>query len=107
MGDFELAALAAMREVEIAVRAASGLSNELIGVPLMQEAFKRGGPLSDDRAHPAEAVAQMNLFMGAIGLFKNPPSHRRVTYEDPAAASEVVLLADLLLRLVPPSVSHE
>jgi hypothetical protein len=33
-------------------------------------------------------------------VFKNPSSHRQVEYDDPTAASEVVLLADLLLRLL-------
>ena len=48
----------------------------------------------------AEARATMQLFAGAIGLFKNPASHRPVNYTDPTLAVEVVLLADLLLRLV-------
>lgn len=42
----------------------------------------------------------MEMFAGAIGLFKNPPSHRRVDYSDPTEAAEVVLLADLLLRIL-------
>ncbi|WP_442792216.1 TIGR02391 family protein [Amycolatopsis sp. NBC_01307] len=42
----------------------------------------------------------LNLFKGAIGMFKNPTSHRAVKYEDPAVASDAVLLADLLLRLL-------
>lgn len=42
----------------------------------------------------------MELFKGAIGLFKNPPSHRRVDYSDPTEAAEVLLLADLLMRLL-------
>ena len=42
----------------------------------------------------------MELFAGAIGTFKNPPSHRQVNYADPTEASEVVLLADLLMRLL-------
>ncbi|MBB3082548.1 hypothetical protein [Geodermatophilus sabuli] len=33
-------------------------------------------------------------------MFKNPPSHRQVDYSDPTLASEVVLLADLLLRIL-------
>ena len=42
----------------------------------------------------------MELFAGSIGTFKNPPSHRQVNYGDPTEASEVVLLADLLMRLL-------
>ena len=42
----------------------------------------------------------MELFAGAIGTFKNPPSHRQVDFADPTEASEVVLLADLLMRLL-------
>jgi uncharacterized protein (TIGR02391 family) len=69
-------------------------------VKLMREAFKQGGPLADARADGGEQVATMELFAGAIGTFKNPTSHRPVSYEDPAEAAEVVLLADLLMRLL-------
>jgi hypothetical protein len=33
-------------------------------------------------------------------LFKNPSSHRQVDFADPTVASEIVLLADLLLRML-------
>ncbi|WP_353962163.1 TIGR02391 family protein [Micromonospora sp. NBC_00362] len=45
-------------------------------------------------------MAQMELCTGAIGLFKNPSSHRRVDYSDLTKAAETILLADLLLRLL-------
>jgi uncharacterized protein (TIGR02391 family) len=97
-----LAVFAAMREVEIRVRELAGAPASLLGVPLMQQAFapKSPGPLVDTNAEGGEQEAAMNLFKGAIGLFKNPTSHRAVDYDDPIVASEVVLLADLLLRLL-------
>jgi hypothetical protein len=67
----------------------------------MTEAFKEGGPLFDGSLDRGESQAMMALFRGAIGGFKNPPNHRAVDYGgDPVEASEVVLLADLLLRLL-------
>lgn len=54
----------------------------------------------DPRLERGEQQARMALYWGAIGMFKNPSSHRQVDYEDPVLASEVILLADLLLRLL-------
>ena len=99
-GDFEAAAFMAMNEVEVAVREAGDLDPGLVGTKLMQEAFKSGGPLHQAELDPGESVATMELFKGAIGLFKNPSSHRRVDFSDPTEAAEVVLLADLLLRVL-------
>ena len=102
MGEFELATFAAMRQVEIRVRELGDFGAEQIGVNLMTAAFspKVPGPLTDTAAEPGEQEALMFLFRGAIGMFKNPPSHRAVDYDDPTIAAEIVLLADLLLRLL-------
>lgn len=106
-GDFEAAAFMSMKEVEVAVRELSGLDDSLVGTKLIQEAFRppkspdaEAGPLYQADADPGEAVALMELFKGAIGTFKNPSSHRRVDFSDATEAAEVVLLADLLLRLL-------
>ena len=104
MGEFEPAVLVALREVEIRVRRMSGFGEDKLGVQLMTAAFnpnpKTPGPLVDSGAEAGEQEATMALFRGAMGLFKNPPSHRAVDYGDPTFAAEVVLLADLLLRIL-------
>ena len=90
-----------MREVEIRVRNLAGLGSSLIGVRLMRSALNpEDGPLSDPDLDAGERVGVMELFSGAIGTFKNPPSHRQVDCTDPTTAAEVVLLADLLMRLL-------
>lgn len=99
-GDWETAAFAALKAVEVEVRRLADLQAGLIGVKLMQEAFRTGGPLADTSAEAGEQVATMQLFMGAIGAFKNPASHRTVHFDDPTEAAEVVQLADLLLRIL-------
>ena len=101
LGEFELAVFAAMKEVEVMVRELTGEPSSLIGTKLMQHAFSaEKGALTDAAADPGEQVAMMELFKGAIGLFKNPTSHRPVDYDDPTLAAEVILFADLLLRLL-------
>jgi uncharacterized protein (TIGR02391 family) len=99
-GDYETAAFAAMKAVEVEVRNLSGLAPDLIGTKFMKEAFKQGGPLSDASADKGEQVATMNLFMGAIGACKNPASRRTVVSNDALEAAEVVQSADLLLQML-------
>jgi uncharacterized protein (TIGR02391 family) len=100
IGEYEIAAFAAMREVEIRVRELANFDSSLIGVKLMRKAFGNGGALANPSLDAGERVGIMELFAGAIGTFKNPPSHRQVDYSNPAEASEVVLLADLLMRIL-------
>lgn len=101
LGDYETASFAAMKAVEVAVREAASLSNEILGVNLMRKAFNpKDGTLRDLEAEGGEQQATADLFAGAIGAFKNPASHRTVKFEDPMEAAEVIQLADLLLRIV-------
>lgn len=99
-GDYETAVFAAFKEVEIAVRAAAGLPDTLLGADLMRRAFNEAsGPLRDPERPVAEREALAHLFAGAIGSYKNPNSHRRVAIEA-AEAAEMVVLASHLLRIV-------
>jgi uncharacterized protein (TIGR02391 family) len=100
LGEYEPAAFIALREVEIRLRELSGASESDIGVALAQQSHGIGGPLADPNLDKGEQEATMALFWGAIGVFKNPPSHRQVDYADATVASEVILLTDLLLRML-------
>lgn len=100
-GKSEIAVFAAMRQVEVRLRELSGAGNDMIGVPLARYALRPdGGPLADDRLEAGERQAISHLFAGALGAFKNPTSHRVVDFDDPAVAADIILLADLLMRLL-------
>src|SRR5262249_6932258 len=96
-GDYDVAVFQAFKEVEVAVRAAGGCPNDLVGVKLMREAFHpEDGPLADASAVLAEREALGHLFAGAMGHCKNPPSHRNVSIERLSAAQLIVLASNLL-----------
>jgi uncharacterized protein (TIGR02391 family) len=101
MGEIEPAVVAALRQVEIEVRRASGAGKGDIGKKLMAMAFKPGeGPLVDPALEASEQEGIMYLYMGLIGAFKNTSSHHQVDFDDPGEAAEVILFADLLLRML-------
>ena len=101
MGDYETSSFKAMKEVEVRVRQLSNLPDSVVGVALMRKAFDvEKGPLTNSLHENGEKQARSDLFAGAIGSFKNPASHRQVSYDDPTEASEVILIADLLMRIL-------
>lgn len=97
---FETAVFEAFKALEVAIRSAAGLGDGDIGVQLTQAAFHpENGPLTDKSAERGERVALMNLMSGALGSYKNPSSHRRVSI-GPEEAREMIVLASHLLRIV-------
>jgi hypothetical protein len=61
--EYDVAAFQAMKAVEVSVREAAGLGNNLIGVSLMREAFAPDkGTLTDITLERGERVARMELF---------------------------------------------
>ena len=100
-GDYDTAVFQAFKEVEIRVRKATSLPNDLYGANLMRKAFNpETGKLTDSSLTASERQATSDLFAGAIGLFKNPSSHRDVNWEDPKECAELIYLANHLLRIV-------
>ena len=100
-GEYETAIFQAFKELEVAVRDAGGFAPTDIGTDLMRKAFnKDSGPLSDLTLPEAEREATAHVFAGAIGLFKNPHSHRNVPISDPREAASVIGLASFLMGIV-------
>jgi uncharacterized protein (TIGR02391 family) len=100
-GDLSGAVFFAFRTVEERVREAGGYLPIDIGIQLMRKAFDpSNGPLRDPQQPQAEREALAHMFVGAIGSYKNPHSHRTVTITEPSEAQEMVMLASHLLRIV-------
>jgi uncharacterized protein (TIGR02391 family) len=99
-GDYDTAVFQSFKEIEVAVRNATGSDPALVGVDLVRKAFHcDNGPLTDMSKPRAEREALAHLFAGAVGSYKNPHSHRDVTVE-PHEAAEMIILASHLLRIV-------
>lgn len=99
-GDYEIAVFKAFRALEVVVRRAINAANDVLGKDLMAKAFNaRDGVLRDEAELAAEQESLMYLFMGAIGRFKNPPSHREVYFSHPIEAIEAIQFASLLMRI--------
>lgn len=99
-GELAAAVQIAMKEVEISLRAASGLPARVSGKALASEALKVGGPFRLTAETPDESDGFMYLFMGAAAALRNPNSHRTIEYTDPTEAADIIHLADLLLRVI-------
>ena len=100
-GDLSTAVFKAFKAVEIAVREAGHFNATDVGTDLMRKAFNpTNGPLAAPELPMAEREGLCNLFVGAIGSYKNPHSHRTVTISDQLEAQEMVSLASHLLRIV-------
>jgi uncharacterized protein (TIGR02391 family) len=100
LGEYEQAVFVAMKAIEVRVRALGGFGHDAIGVSLMTDAFKTGGPLRDGGAVPGEQVGTMNLFQGAYAVLRNPAGHREINYDDVLEAAEAVATASLLMRIL-------
>lgn len=100
-GDFETAIFAAFKEVEVRMRKASELEPEDIGVNLARKAFDvEKGHLTECELTGGERQAHSDLFVGVLGSFKNPSSHRDVDYDDPVVAVSLILFANTLIKII-------
>lgn len=102
-GDYDTAIFQAFKTVEVVVRKVGGYEKSDYGVNLMRKAFNpQTGTLSNKKSEPSEKQGMSDLFAGAIGLFKNPTSHRDIDGISPEEASDYIKVANCLLRMVDP-----
>lgn len=98
---YEEAITAAMKAVEVQVRASAGFTNADYGQPMIARAFHaESGPLRDESAGLSERQALCALMTGAYGLYRNPYAHRLMGQEDPDEAAEIIMLANHMLRII-------
>lgn len=100
--DFDLAVFCAFKIVEERLRAKSGLGADALGVELVNKALSPStGVMKYKHAQTSsEAEGVHRLFSGAVGLFKNPGSHRTIEFSDEMKAARAVAFADLLVSLI-------
>ena len=100
-GEYDTSVFQSFKEVEVAVRKAGGFDLTDLGVDLMRKAFNpKTGSLTDEKAPDGEKESIAHLFAGAIGLIKNPHSHRNEPITEATEAFEMLMLASHLLRIV-------
>lgn len=100
-GDYDTAIFQAFKAVEVQVRKSGGYAKSDIGVDLMRKAFNpKTGKLTNIHSEEGEKLAMSSLFAGAIGLFKNPTSHRDIDGISPQEAADYIKVADCLLKMV-------
>jgi uncharacterized protein (TIGR02391 family) len=100
-GNYDDAIFNAMKAVEEELRQRSKADSSNVGVVLISKAFNPKTPLLSFPANTdAEKEALYALFRGAIGMFKNPISHRFVGHDDPDKTYEIIAFASLLMRII-------
>lgn len=101
IGKYDAAVFEAFKTLENAIRQAAELSADAHGMPMVAKAFNaETGPLALPDDPPGERQGMQQLMAGAVGVFKNPRSHRNVDLADPREAAQMLIVASHLLQIV-------
>lgn len=100
-GDYDTAIFQAFKAIEVQVRKIGGYAKGDFGVNLMRKAFNpETGKLTNSHSEQSEKQGMMDLFAGAIGLFKNPTSHRDIDGISSEEAADYIKVANCLLKMI-------
>lgn len=98
--DYDNAILNATKALEAAVRKKAGLADHVVGVEVMNQAFRLNSPILRYSAIPAEQEGMMALLRGIIQVYKNPHSHRFVDVQDKSECLGILLTCSNLLYTI-------
>lgn len=98
--DFDDAIRNALLAVEVAVRKKAGAPDDLVGVRLMDFAFRGENPCLRMASVKAEQEGIHLLYRGAIASFRNSFGHRFIDESDESSAVELMALASRLLKML-------
>ena len=99
-GLYDDAIFNAMKTVEDQVRIKAGLGHTSYGAQLMIDALNPSSPLIDFPGTSSERESAFYLYRGAIGILKNPRSHRFLNTSDPFRTLECLAFGSLLMRML-------
>lgn len=100
VGNYDNAVLNATKLLEIQVRDRAHLPLTMVGVDVMNQAFRGRNPPLHYGQVDAEQEGLAELLRGMIRIFKNPQSHRIVGMQNKTECLSVLLLCSTLLYIV-------
>ncbi len=100
MQHYDEAIFTAMRTVEETIRAKAHLSINDIGKDVAIKALNPDNPIIKMSEHYGEQESAKFLYWGALGVLKNPRSHRSINMQDPITAYECLAFASWLLGML-------
>lgn len=100
-GDYDTAIFQSFKIIEVEIRKRGGYTSSDYGIDLVRKAFHpEKGALANKYSGQASKQAMSDLFAGAIGLFKNPLSHRFIEDIPPEDAANIIGFANFLLTIL-------
>lgn len=99
-GLYDDAIFNAMKTVEEEIRVRGSAAQTDVGLALVSKVINPNQPKLIFSSVNAEQEAVHSMYRGAIGIFKNPHSHRFLDTSDPIKTFEILGFASLLMRML-------